>query len=137
MLKTILSVAGKPGLFKIVSNGKNMIIVESLVDHKKMPIHARDKVVSLGDISIYTVSDEKPLQDVFLAMKKIEDGARASIEPNAKVEDLKEYFEKVLPDYDKEKVYPADIKKMITWYNLIIQSNIDFEKEEKAAKEDL
>lgn len=137
MLKTILSVAGKPGLFKIVSNGKNMIIVESLVDHKKMPIHARDKVVSLGDISIYTVSDEKPLQDVFLAMKKIEDGARASIEPNAKVEELKEYFEKVLPDYDKEKVYPADIKKMITWYNLIIQSNIDFEKEEKAAKEDI
>lgn len=137
MLKTILSVAGKPGLFKIVSNGKNMIIVESLVDSKKMPIHARDKVVSLGDISIYTVSDEKPLQDVFLAMKKIEDGARASIEPNAKVEDLKEYFEKVLPDYDKEKVYPADIKKMITWYNLIIQSNIDFEKEEKAAKEDI
>lgn len=131
MLKTILSVAGKPGLFKIVSNGKNMIIVESLVDRKKMPIHARDKVVSLGDISIYTVSDEKPLQDVFLAMKKIEDGARASIEPNAKVEDLKEYFEKVLPDYDKEKVYPADIKKMITWYNLIIQSNIDFEEEEK------
>lgn len=137
MLKTILSVAGKPGLFKIVSNGKNMIIVESLVDRKKMPIHARDKVVSLGDISIYTVSDEKPLQDVFLAMKKIEDGARASIEPNAKVEDLKEYFEKVLPDYDKEKVYPADIKKMITWYNLIIQSNIDFEKEEKATKEDI
>lgn len=137
MLKTILSVAGKPGLFKIVSNGKNMIIVESLVDHKKMPIHARDKVVSLGDISIYTVSDEKPLQDVFLVMKKIEDGARASIEPNAKVEDLKEYFEKVLPDYDKEKVYPADIKKMITWYNLIIQSNIDFEKEEKATKEDI
>lgn len=137
MLKTILSVAGKPGLFKIVSNGKNMIIVESLVDHKKMPIHARDKVVSLGDISIYTVSDEKPLQDVFLSMKKIEDGARASIEPNAKVEDLKEYFEKVLPDYDKEKVYPADIKKMITWYNLIIQSNIDFEKEEKATKEDI
>lgn len=137
MLKTILSVAGKPGLFKIVSNGKNMIIVESLVDHKKMPIHARDKVVSLGDISIYTVSDEKPLQDVFLAMKKIEDGAGASIEPNAKVEDLKEYFEKVLPDYDKEKVYPADIKKMITWYNLIIQSNIDFEKEEKATKEDI
>lgn len=137
MLKTILSVAGKPGLFKIVSNGKNMIIVESLVDHKKMPIHARDKVVSLGDISIYTVSDEKPLQDVFLAMKKIEDGARASIEPNARVEDLKDYFEKVLPDYDKEKVYPADIKKMITWYNLIIQSNIDFEKEEKATKEDI
>lgn len=137
MLKTILSVAGKPGLFKIVSNGKNMIIVESLVDRKKMPIHARDKVVSLGDISIYTVSDEKPLQDVFLSMKKIEGGAGASIEPNAKVEDLKEYFEKVLPDYDKEKVYPADIKKMITWYNLIIQSNIDFEKEEKAAKEDI
>lgn len=131
MLKTILSVAGKPGLFKIVSNGKNMIIVESLVDRKKMPIHARDKVVSLGDISIYTISDEKPLQDVFLAMKKIEDGTRSSIEPNAKVEDLKEYFEKVLPDYDKEKVYPADIKKMITWYNLIIQSNIDFEEEEK------
>lgn len=134
MLKTILSVAGKPGLYKLVSNGKNMIIVESLVDKKKMPIHARDKVVSLGDISIYTDEDEVPLREVFVSMQTKENGAKASIAPNAKPEELKKYLGEVLPKFDRERVYPTDIKKMIMWYNILTDAEIDF-LDEKAINE--
>lgn len=131
MLKTILSVSGKPGLYKLVSNGKNMIIVESLVDKKKLPIYARDKVVSLGDISIYTEADEVPLRDVFVSIKKKENGAKASIATGAKPEELKKYLEEVLPTFDRERVYPTDIKKMIGWYNILVAAEVDFETVEK------
>lgn len=132
MLKTILSVSGKPGLFKIVSNGKNIIIVESLVDNKKIPIHARDKVVSLGDISIYTDEDEVSLKNLFIEIKKKENGGKSSIASNAKPEELKKFLAEVLPTYDRERVYNADIKKIINWYNILIEANIEFEKEEIA-----
>lgn len=131
MLKTILSVSGKPGLYKLLSNSKNMIIVESLVDKKKIPVHPRDKVVSLGDISIYTETDDVPLKNILLSMKQKENGVKASIAPSSKPEELKKYFEEVLPEFDRDRVYPTDIKKMITWYNILIESGIDFEVEEK------
>ncbi len=132
MLKTILSVSGKPGLYKLVSNGKNMIIVESLVDNRKLPIYARDKVVSLGDISIYTDTDEVPLREVLVSIKKKENGAKASIATSAKPEELKKFLEEVLPNFDRERVYPTDIKKMIGWYNILVAANVDFEADEKA-----
>lgn len=131
MLKKILSVSGKPGLYQLVSSGKNMLIVESLTDKKKLPIYARDKVVSLGDISIYTEEDEAPLKDVLVSIKNKENGAKVVIAGN-KPEDLKKYLEEVLPTFDRERVYPTDIKKLISWYNLLIDANIDFEAEEKA-----
>ena len=136
MLKTILSVSGKPGLYKLVSSGKNMVIVESLIDSKKMPIHARDKVVSLGDISIYTDEEEVQLKNVLVAIKEKENGAKASIATNVKPEELKKYFEEVLPNFDKDRVYPTDIKKIIGWYNLLINSNIDFEAESNTEVEE-
>ncbi|NDV67837.1 DUF5606 domain-containing protein [Dysgonomonas sp. 25] len=139
MLKTILSVSGKPGLYKLVSNGKNMIIVESLADKRKLPIHARDKVVSLGDISIYTDEDETPLREVFISMKKKENGAKVTLDPGVKPEELKKYLAEVLPNFDRERVYPTDIKKMINWYNLLLDAEIAFEEEDKdeaAAKEE-
>lgn len=135
MLKTILSVSGKPGLYKLISSSKNMVIVESLVDNKKIPIHARDKVVSLGDISIYTENDDVPLKDILSSMKQKENGAKASISTGAKPEELKKYFEKILPAFDKDRVYPTDIKKMINWYNILTDAAIDFEKEEKEETE--
>lgn len=135
MLKTILSVSGKPGLYKLVSSGKNMVIVESLSDQKKLPIYARDKVVSLGDISIYTDTDEVPLKNILVSIKQKENGAKASINTGAKPEELKKYFGEILPAFDRERVYPTDIKKMISWYNLLIESAIDFEAEEKAEEE--
>ena len=137
MLKTILSVSGKPGLYKLLSNSKNMIIVESLVDKKKIPVHPRDKVVSLGDISIYTETDDVPLKSILLSMKQKENGVKASIAPSSKPEELKKYFEEVLPEFDRDRVYPTDIKKMITWYNILIESGIEFEAEEVAAEEEI
>lgn len=131
MLKTILSVSGKPGLYKLISNSKNMVIVESLVDKKKMPIHTRDKVVSLGDISIYTETDDVPLKNIFTSIKQKENGGKASINTSAKPEELKKYFEEILPEFDKDRVYPTDIKKMIGWYNILVDANVDFEKEEE------
>lgn len=134
MLKTILSVSGKPGLYQLISSGKNMVIVESLVDGKKIPIHARDKVVSLGDISIYTETDDAPLKDILINIKQKEDGKKASITTGAKPEELKKYFLEILPDFDRDRVYPTDIKKIIGWYNILVNANIDFEKEEEQAE---
>jgi len=138
MLKSILSVSGKPGLYKLVSNSKNMVIVESVVDKKKMPIHARDKVVSLGDISIYTETDDAPLRDILTTMKQKENGAKASTNANSKPEELKKYFQEILPEFDKDRVYPTDIKKIINWYNILIDADIDFEKiEEQPEQEEI
>lgn len=136
MLKTILSVTGKPGLYKLISSGKNMVIVESLVDKKRIPIYARDKVVSLGDIAMYTENDEVPLREVLISMKKKENGEKASIASNSKPEELQKYLESVLPSFDKERVYNADIKKLINWYNLLTENEIDFETEEKEEEQD-
>lgn len=135
MLKTILSVSGKPGLYKLISNSKNMVIVESLVDSKKMPIHARDKVVSLGDISIYTETDDVPLKDILATIKKKENGEKASINTSAKPEELKKYFGEILPDFDRDRVYPTDIKKIIGWYNILTNAGIDFEQEDTTSEE--
>lgn len=128
MLKTILSVSGKPGLYKLVTSSKNMVIVESLIDNKKMPIHARDKVVSLGDISIYTDEEDVPLKDILISIKQKENGSVASIKTGAKPDELKKYFNEVLPNFDRDRVYPTDIKKMISWYNTLINANINFEE---------
>jgi len=136
MLKSILSVSGKPGLYKLVSSGKNMVIVESLTDKKKMPIHARDKAVSLGDISIYTETEDVPLKDILTSMKNKENGEKVSIDPNAKPDELKRYFLEILPEFDQDRVYPTDIKKMISWYNILTEAGIDFEKEEKVENEE-
>ncbi|MFV0329313.1 MAG: DUF5606 domain-containing protein [Dysgonomonas sp.] len=137
MLKTILSVSGKPGLYKLISNSKNMVIVESVVDSKKVPIHARDKVVSLGDISIYTETDDIPLREILISIKNKENGAKASINTSAKPEELKKYFQEVLPDFDRDRVYPTDIKKIISWYNILTEAGLDYEKEEVAEDEEI
>lgn len=132
MLKTILSVSGKPGLFRLLSSAKNMVIVESLSDKKRLPIHARDKVVSLGDIAMYTDSGEIPLSEVLVNMQKKEDGKE--IAPITKPEELRKYFAQILPDYDRERVHDSDIKKLVTWYNLLVRSGFTFVEEEAVAE---
>lgn len=135
MLKIILSVSGKPGLFKLISNAKNMVIVESLADKKRIPIYARDKVVSLGDIAMYTDEAEVPLREVLSIMKAKENGQPTTIKTNSKPEELRKYFAEILPTYDRERVYDSDIKKLITWYNLLIQAEIPFEEEDVPSEE--
>lgn len=133
MLKTILSVSGKPGLFRLVSNAKNMVIVESLTDKRRLPIYARDKVVSLGDIAMYTEEGEVPLSEVLTKIQAKENGSQASVPANSKPDVLKKYFAEVLPTYDRDRVYDSDIKKLISWYNLLSAAGISFTSEEEVA----
>lgn len=135
MLKEILSIGGKPGLFKLVSQAKNMLIVESLTDGKRMPAYSRDKVVSLGDIAIFTETGEVPLGEVLDNILAKEDGKNASIDPKSENDILRNYMAEILPEYDRDRVYPSDIRKMLSWYNLLIKNNItDFSVKEEEAE---
>ena len=138
MLKKILAITGKPGLFRLVSNGKNMLIIESLVTGKRQPAYARDKVMSLGDISIYTTEGDVPLPEVLESVSKKAEGKPVDIKGFASDEDIRSYFEEILPAFDKDRVYTSDIKKLLSWYNILIGAGItDFvaPAEESAAEE--
>lgn len=135
MLKTILSIAGKPGLYKLISQGKNMLIVETIdAAKKRVPVYAHDKVISLADIAMYTDAEEVPLQEVLESVKKKENGAAASIDyRKASADQLNAYFAEVLPNYDRDRVHTSDIKKLISWYNLLIANGLaDFVEEAPA-----
>ncbi len=136
MLKRVLSISGKPGLYKLVSQGKNMLIVESISpDKKRFPVYAHEKVISLADIAMYTYESEVPLREVLQAIKAKENGQAVALEPKkASNDELRGYLEEVLPDFDKERVYATDIKKLITWYNLLVTNGADQFDEE--AEED-
>ena len=139
MLKKILSLSGRPGLFKLVSQAKGALIVEALSTGKRTLAYSHDKVTSLGDIAMYTQSGEEPLYKVLDSVKKKENGAVAAVSPIADIEVLRTYFAEILPDFDTERVYPTDISKLISWYNILVQSGItDFSVKEKgeAPKED-
>lgn len=130
MLKSILSIAGKGGLFKLITHNGNIIIVESLVDGKRFPSYARDKVVSLNDIAMFTETDDIPLRDVLKTMLELEKGGLCSCDPKADGATLREYFSKVLPNFDRDRVHNGDIKKLIQWYNILVNSgNTNFEEE--------
>lgn len=139
MLKKILSVSGKPGLYQMVSQGKNMLIIESLTDKKRIPAYARDKVISLGDIAIYTNEKEVPLYEVLSSVKQKENGQKVSIElSKASPDELRAYLAELLPNFDRERVYPTDIKRLLTWYNLLLEAGItEYEpQEEKQEKKE-
>ena len=140
MLKKILSVSGKPGLYKLVSQGKSMLIVEALTDGRRLPVYAREKIISLGDIAIYTDGDEVPLYEVLNSVKAKEEGkAVSSIDASrATPDELRAYMAEVLPNFDRERVYPTDIKRLLSWYNLLISAGItDFDPQESAEEEDV
>lgn len=140
MLKKILSVSGKPGLYQMVSQGKNMLIIESLTDKKRIPAYARDKVIPLGDIAIYTNEKEVPLYEVLNSVKQKEGGQKVSLElTKASPDELRAYLAEVLPDFDRERVYPTDIKRLLTWYNILLAAGItEYEpQEEKQEKEEV
>ena len=135
MLKKILSVSGKPGLYKLVSQGKSMLIVETLTDGRRLPVYAREKIISLGDIAIYTDGDEVPLYEVLNSVKAKEEGQAVSSIDGARAtpDELRAYMAEVLPNFDRERVYPTDIKRLLSWYNLLIGAGItDFDPQEAA-----
>ena len=132
MVQTIVENYGKPGLYKLVSRAKNSLIVELLDEtHRRIPAFAADRITSLADIAMYTDGEDVPLSKVLESMKTIEEGKVSSVNyKKASGEELREYFAKVLPEFDRERVHNSDIKKLIQWYNILITNGVtDFENE--------
>lgn len=130
MKHTILSISGKPGLYKLVSKAKTSLIVEKVDEtHKRLPVFASDSVTSLNDIAMYTNADDVPLTGILSNIYKEEEGKKVTLNykkcPSA---ELREYFAKILPDFDHDRVHDSDIKKLIQWYNILVENGItDFE----------
>ena len=132
MLKTILAISGKPGLYKLISQGKNMLVVESLLTGKRTPSYNNEKIISLGDIAMFTDEDEVALSDVFESMYQLEKGAKASVSTKDSERILREYLGKVLPNFDRDRVFASDIKKLISWYNILVENGYtDFKDQEQ------
>lgn len=135
MLKKILSISGRPGLFRLVSQGKNMLIVENLATGKRTPAYARDKVVSLGDIAIYTTDEDIPLPDVLEKIKEANNGQPVDLKAYKTDADIRKYFATILPDFDDERVYTNDIRKVFSWYNQLIAANVTEFKDNEIAED--
>lgn len=138
MEKTVLAIAGKPGLYTLVKQGRGMLIVESIDEtRKRIPAAARDRVTSLNDVSMYTTGEDVPLMSVFDAIKTKYNAAPVDIDvKKATAEELSAFMGEVLPDYDRDRVYLTDIKKLIQWYNILATNGVtDFEEEAEPAAE--
>ena len=134
-LEGILSITGKPGLYKMISQAKNTIVVESLIDKKRMPLYASHQVSALEDIGIYTYSDTVPLSDIFDAIAVKESG-RACINHKSPKDEMFTWMRAVLPEFDEDQVYHSDIKKLAQWYNILQeQGMIEMPNKETAKKE--
>ena len=135
MLKEILAITGKPGLYKIVSHSGKTLIVEDLVSGKRFPVSPRDRIVSLGDIAMYTESDDKPLGDILDAIYAKEDGKALDVKEIINGEGLKAKFETYVPDFDKDRVHDSDVKKLFSWYNLLVGKGFTKFTEEEDTEE--
>ena len=131
MIRTILSIAGKPGLFRLVSQGRNMIIVEALATGKRTPVYSRDKVMSLGDIAMYTDADDVPLADILEMLKAKTDSKPVDIKAFANDAAMRDFFGEILVNFDRERVHDSDIRKLFQWYNTLLAAGItEFKKTE-------
>lgn len=131
-LSKIISVTGKPGLFRVVAQGRQALIAESLEDGKRMAVHASVRVSSLDEISMFTKGEDVPLSQVLEKLHEIEKG-KASVDPKGDVEALYAKLGEALPDHDRERIYANDVRKLFTWYGLLLKSGVFKEKEEKKA----
>ncbi len=139
MLETILAISGKPGLFKLVSRGNRSLIVETLdAQKKRFPAFGADKVISLADIAMYTDEKEVPLREVLNNIKAKESGKAASIDwRKASKDELFAYLGEVLPNFDGDRIYPSDVKKLVQWYNVLIENGLtDFDETLKETEGD-
>ena len=137
MFETVLTISGKPGLYRLLSRGRNMFIVECVdASKKRQPVYDSDQVVMLDDIAIYTDTEEVPLRNVFAKIYEKENGVLSFDLKMSTPEELVEYFEGIMPDYDRERVYLTHIKKMYSWYNILVTNGItDFEAAEESEAE--
>ena len=134
MKQTILAISGKPGLYKLVSRASNSLIVEALDEtHKRMPAFGTDRITSLADIAMFTETEDVPLMKVLASMRDLEKGKESSVNfKKATSQELHEYFSKVLPEWDQDRVQNSHIKKLIQWYNILIKAGITHFEEEMA-----
>jgi hypothetical protein len=134
-LEKILSVSGKPGIFMLITGGRSTIIVESLIDGKRLPVHPTQKVSALNDITMFTYEEDVPLREIFLKAKEAFAGGPAP-DPKSESKVLRDAMKKILPDYDAERVYDSDIRKLLTWYNILqAKDMLDFSEPTVAAEE--
>jgi dephospho-CoA kinase len=139
MLETILAIAGKPGLYRLVNRGNRSLIVETIDKAKKrMPAFGTDRIISLADIAMYTDSEEVPLRQVLKNMLEKEGGKKASIDvKKASKEELAEYVGEVLPNFDRDRVFPSDMKKLVQWYDILVENGLtDFDEALKETEGD-
>ena len=118
-LDKILAISKKPGLYKLITQSRGGFIAESLLDKKRISVSISSNVSVLSEIAIYTLSEEIPIKTVFSKIFEKENGNLTSISPKASKDDLEAYFFSVLSDYDEDRVYDSDIKKVLSWYNLL------------------
>lgn len=135
-LDKILSISGKPGLFQLKTQTRSGFVAESLLDGKKVSVSAHSNVSILSEIAVYTLTEEVPLRNVFKAISDKENGSQTSISHKDGKDTLEEYFFEILPDYDEDKVYASDIKKIVQWYNLLHKNELLSLEEEIDDKED-
>ena len=133
-LEKVIAISGKPGLFEIISRTKSGLIVESMADGKRFPVNSVHNVSTLNDIAIYTYEEEVPLKQVFTNIHEREDG-KSSIDPKSDKQTLLSFFGEVLPGFNEERVYPSNIKKVVSWYNTLVESGFDFETLKEAEDE--
>lgn len=136
MLKEILSITGKPGLYRIITPGKRTLLVEDMVSKKRFPLGARDRVVCLGDIAMYTVGEDLPLDVILDRVYAVEEGKKIDVKTMDN-DMLRTEFSKAIEDFDRDRVYPSDIKKLFNWYNLLISEGYTkFSETPEASSED-
>ncbi len=134
-LSKILSISGRPGLYKHIAQSKNSAVVESLEDGKRSSAFVTEQMSSLNDISVFTTGEDIKLEEIFKKIYEKENGKEA-VSHNAPANEIKAYFEAAVPEYDKDRVYVSDIKKIIKWYNILIKAGILEFKEEKSEIEE-
>lgn len=135
MVERFLSIAGKPGLYRLVSQGKNMLIVENVATKKRQPAYNHDKVISLQDVAMYTGEGEVPLYDVFATIAEKNDNKPVEVKAMSDA-DLRELFAQYLPDYDRDRVYTTDIRKLFQWYNTLVANGVTEFKDEEIKQDE-
>lgn len=138
MLKEIISITGKPGLFKMIGHGNRRIIVEDVTTGRRFPALERDKIISLGDIAMYTQGDDKPLGEILDAVYASKEGKEIDVKAVEAAGQLRDLFRTMLPDFDEDRVHDSDIRKLFSWYNILLKSGMTkfTEDEEEKAGDD-
>ena len=135
-LDKILAIGGKPGLFEIVAQTRTSIVAQSIIDKKRIAVNMQHNISVLSEIAIYTLTEEVPLKEVMTTIAKKENYKPIAISPKANKDDLEAYFFDVLPNYDEDRVYASDIKKVIKWYNILQENNLIAPEEQESSSEE-